>query len=52
LVTTGGGALPLPLPTKHPAKLNEATTSAHAKASFFIIASRLSVRPLRENECT
>ena len=34
LVTIGAGALPLP--TKQPAKLKEATTNASAKAVFFI----------------
>jgi len=33
-VTTGGGGA-LPLPTKQPAKLNEATTKANASATFF-----------------
>jgi hypothetical protein len=36
LVTTGGGALPLP--TKQPAKLSEPTTNATASASFFTYA--------------
>ena len=34
LVTIGAGALPLP--TKQPAKLKEATTNASAKAVFFM----------------
>jgi hypothetical protein len=34
LVTIGAGALPLP--TKHPAKLKEATTNASAKTVFFM----------------
>jgi hypothetical protein len=38
-VTTGGGGA-LPLPTKQPAKLSEATTNATATASFFKAASR------------
>ena len=33
-VTTGGGGA-LPLPTKQPVKLNEATTKANASATFF-----------------
>jgi len=51
LVTTGGGALPLP--TKQPAKLSEATTRASAKATFFIsslplIFERRVIRPFRK----
>src|SRR5688572_29724759 len=38
-VTTGGGALPLPLPTKQPARLSDVTTSAIASANFFIGSS-------------
>jgi hypothetical protein len=34
-VTTGGGGGALPLPTKQPAKLNDATTKANANATFF-----------------
>ena len=37
LVTTGGGALPLP--TKQPPKLRPATTNANASAIFFIGSS-------------
>ena len=40
MTTGGGGALPLPLPTKQPARLSEATTNATATASFFKAASR------------
>src|SRR5262249_18868706 len=34
-VMTGGGGGALPLPTKQPAKLNDATTKASANATFF-----------------
>jgi hypothetical protein len=37
-IGAGGGALPLP--TKHPAKLSETTTSANATANFFILPPR------------
>jgi hypothetical protein len=36
LVTTGGGALPLPTPVPQPATLRRASTAAIAKAIFFM----------------
>jgi hypothetical protein len=35
-VTTGGGALPLPIPPAHPATLKATTVASNATTSLFI----------------
>ena len=41
MTVTGAGALPLPLPTKQPPRLNEVITNAIASANFLISAPHM-----------